>query len=89
MPTIAGHTFVWGWCSCGVSWRSIRDADENAFQDSYCPDPEKPEKRWKKWAHTGLLNGSELSEIREERKAEEERAMAATKALGDGSRGYE
>ena len=82
MAEIAGHTFVYGVCACGVRWIDIRYADESAFHDDYAPDHDNPDKRWKKWAHAGKLNAEELRQIRDEVVAEEKRFSDALYDIG-------
>ena len=74
MAEIAGHTFVNGWCSCGLSWISIRYADDNALHDTPNAYFDPPIRRW---AHNGQLNARELEEIRAESVKEDERIVAA------------
>jgi hypothetical protein len=67
MAEIAGHTFVFGRCACGVAWTHIRNVTKDDVNQ-------------KGIAHSGSLTEHELSQIQQARAAEEkaiEQAMAS------------
>lgn len=64
MPTIAGHTFDHGVCSCGRRWLDIRPSTSE--------DIDKPG-----IAHVGNLTHNELMQIVEAREAEDRGIAAA------------
>lgn len=64
MATIAGHSFVWGVCTCGRRWTDIRNTTQ--------ADVGKPN-----IAHIGNINAREVTEIEAERMAEDSRIADA------------
>lgn len=72
---IAGHNFIDDRCDCGRKWIDIMHADETYFHaDGY--------------AHSGLLNMEEITQITQERLRREAIYSEATKSASSGGGVY-